>query len=236
MLLEINEVQSGYGDLQVLWGVSLSVDQGKVTVIAGANGAGKSTLLKSITGTIPLYSGSVKLAGEEIGRASQSKRLKRGISYVPEGRLLFNDLSVRENLRLAAFMVRQSRAEFEVNLEKVLELFPEVKTWINVLAGRLSGGQQQIVAVARAIVRNPKLILLDEPSVGLGPMVVKRIGDQLLKMKEIGVGVLVAEQNVQWLKDVADDVLILAGGRVTGTTSPDLLGSPDFVKRAYLSA
>lgn len=236
MLLNLGNVQSGYGDLQVLWGVDLSVTTGKVTVIAGPNGAGKSTLLKTIIGNLPLFSGTISLEGKDLSKVSQSKRLRGGISYVPEGRLLFNDLSVRENLRLAAFMASQDRAEFESNLNKVLSLFPEINKWIEVLAGRLSGGQQQIVAVARAIIRNPKLILLDEPSVGLGPMVIERIGDQLAKMKDIGVGVLIAEQNVQWLQNVADDVVILTGGRITNRTEPKLLGSPDFIRHAYLSA
>ena len=235
MLLNLTEVESGYGDLQILWGINLSVAAGKVTAIAGPNGAGKSTLLKTIVGTIPLNSGSIQFDGKDVSQQSQSKRLRQGISFVPEGRLLFDDLTVYENLRLAAYMVGQDRSEFTVNLEKVLKLFPEINTWIQVLAGRLSGGQQQIVAVARAIVRSPRLILLDEPSVGLAPMVIARIGDQLQKMKESGIGVLIAEQNVQWLENVADEVVILTGGRITDNVSPKMLGSREFLRKAYLS-
>jgi len=235
MLLNLTEVESGYGDLQILWGINLSVSAGKVTAIAGPNGAGKSTLLKTITGTIPLNSGNINFDGTDISKQSQSKRLRQGISFVPEGRLLFDDLTVFENLRLAAYMAGQDRSEFMVNLEKVLKLFPEINTWIQVLAGRLSGGQQQIVAVARAIVRSPRLILLDEPSVGLAPMVIQRIGDQLQKMKESGIGVLIAEQNVQWLENVADEVVILTGGRITDNVSPKMLGSREFLRKAYLS-
>jgi|688.fasta_scaffold07279_7 branched-chain amino acid transport system ATP-binding protein len=235
MLLNLKEVESGYGDLQILWGINLSVAAGKVTAIAGPNGAGKSTLLKTIVGTIPLNSGKIDFDGKEISQQSQSKRLRQGISFVPEGRLLFDDLTVYENLRLAAYMAGQDRSEFTVNLEKVLKLFPEINTWIQVLAGRLSGGQQQIVAVARAIVRSPRLILLDEPSVGLAPMVIQRIGDQLQKMKDSGIGVLIAEQNVQWLENVADEVVILTGGRITDNVSPKMLGSREFLRKAYLS-
>ena len=235
MLLNLTEVESGYGDLQILWGINLSVAAGKVTAIAGPNGAGKSTLLKTIVGTIPLNSGNIQFDGKDVSQQSQSKRLRQGISFVPEGRLLFDDLTVYENLRLAAYMVGQDRSEFTVNLEKVLKLFPEINTWIQVLAGRLSGGQQQIVAVARAIVRSPRLILLDEPSVGLAPMVIARIGDQLQKMKESGIGVLIAEQNVQWLENVADEVVILTGGRITDNVSPKMLGSREFLRKAYLS-
>ena len=235
MLLNLTDIESGYDDLQILWGVNLAVSAGKVTAIAGPNGAGKSTLLKTIVGTIPLYSGKITLDDKEISQLSQSKRLSQGISFVPEGRLLFDDLTVFENLRLAAYMAGQPRSEFMPNLEKVLELFPEIEKWIEVLAGRLSGGQQQIVAVARAIVRSPRLILLDEPSVGLAPMVIQRIGDQLNKMKEIGIGVLIAEQNVQWLENVADEVVILTGGRITDNVSPKMLGSREFLRKAYLS-
>ena len=235
MLLNLKEVESGYGDLQILWGIDLSVAAGKVTAIAGPNGAGKSTLLKTIVGTIPLNSGNIDFDGKNISQQSQSKRLRQGISFVPEGRLLFDDLTVYENLRLAAYMAGQDRSEFTVNLEKVLKLFPEINTWIQVLAGRLSGGQQQIVAVARAIVRSPRLILLDEPSVGLAPMVIQRIGDQLQKMKDSGIGVLIAEQNVQWLENVADEVVILTGGRITDNVSPKMLGSREFLRKAYLS-
>ena len=235
MLLNLKEVESGYGDLQILWGINLSVAAGKVTAIAGPNGAGKSTLLKTIVGTIPLNSGNIDFDGKNISQQSQSKRLRQGISFVPEGRLLFDDLTVYENLRLAAYMAGQDRSEFTVNLEKVLKLFPEINTWIQVLAGRRSGGQQQIVAVARAIVRSPRLILLDEPSVGLAPMVIQRIGDQLQKMKDSGIGVLIAEQNVQWLENVADEVVILTGGRITDNVSPKMLGSREFLRKAYLS-
>jgi branched-chain amino acid transport system ATP-binding protein len=235
MLLNLTEVESGYDDLQILWGINLSVAAGKVTAIAGPNGAGKSTLLKTIVGTIPLNSGKIEFDGKDVSKQSQSKRLRQGISFVPEGRLLFDDLTVYENLRLAAYMVGQDRSEFTVNLEKVLKLFPEINTWIQVLAGRLSGGQQQIVAVARAIVRSPRLILLDEPSVGLAPMVIQRIGDQLQKMKDSGIGVLIAEQNVQWLENVADEVVILTGGRITDNVSPKMLGSREFLRKAYLS-
>lgn len=235
MLLNLKEVESGYGDLQILWGINLSVAAGKVTAIAGPNGAGKSTLLKTIVGTIPLISGNINFDGKDVSQQSQSKRLRQGISFVPEGRLLFDDLTVYENLRLAAYMAGQDRSEFTVNLEKVLKLFPEINTWIQVLAGRLSGGQQQIVAVARAIVRSPRLILLDEPSVGLAPMVIQRIGDQLQKMKDSGIGVLIAEQNVQWLENVADEVVILTGGRITDNVSPKMLGSREFLRKAYLS-
>lgn len=235
MLLSVDNVDAGYGDLQVLWGVSLSLEPGKVCVVAGPNGAGKSTLLKVVSGTVRTMSGRVEIGDEDVTHTKHAKRLRGGVAWVPEGRLLFDDLSVAENLRMSAFMSGAPRREFDERLVEVTAVFPELEAWLAKSAGQLSGGQQQIVVIARALIRRPRLILLDEPSVGLAPMVVGRMGEQLRVMSALGVGILVAEQNVAWLESVADDVLILSGGRVSARVEPQMLGSRDFLRQAYLS-
>lgn len=235
MLLNVESVDAGYGDLQVLWGVNLGVEQGKVCVVAGPNGAGKSTLLKVVSGTVRAMAGRIEIDDADVTRWTHAKRLRGGVAWVPEGRLLFDDLSVAENLRMSAFMSGAKRKEFAQRLQEVTEVFPELEKWLSVRAGQLSGGQQQIVVIARALIRKPRLILMDEPSVGLAPMVVARMGEQLRVMSALGAGILVAEQNVAWLESVADDVLVLSGGRVSARVEPQVLGSRDFLRQAYLS-
>ena len=235
MLLNVDAVDAGYHELQVLWQVSLRVEPGELVVVAGPNGAGKSTLLRTIAGTVPLMAGGVTVQDRDVSRWSHSRRLRRGMAWVPEGRLLFDELPVRENLRLSAHVGGLPRARFPERLDVVSRVFPELAEWLHRPAGQLSGGQQQIVAVARALVRDPRLILLDEPSVGLAPKVIGRMAEQLHGMRELGVGIVVTEQNVAWLADVATSVVVLNGGRVVGTGTPEQLASRDFVRRAYLS-
>ncbi|HEY0639895.1 MAG TPA: ABC transporter ATP-binding protein [Pseudonocardiaceae bacterium] len=235
MLLTVEDVDAGYQDLQVLWGVGLTVDAGDLVVVAGPNGAGKSTLLRAVAGTVPLMGGRVVVHDRDVSRWSHSRRLRRGMAWVPEGRLLFDDLPVRENLRLSAHVGGLPRARFGERLDVVTTVFPELRDWLHRPAGQLSGGQQQIVAVARALVRDPRLILLDEPSVGLAPKVIARMASQLRGMRELGVGMVVTEQNVAWLAEVATSVLVLNGGRVVRTGTPEQLASRGFVREAYLS-
>lgn len=235
MLLSIENLDAGYGDLQVLWGIGLSVDRGSICVVAGPNGAGKSTLLKVVAGTVRTMAGRIEIDEADVTRWKHAKRLRTGVAWVPEGRLLFDDLSVADNLRLSSYMSGAGRKEFPDRLREVTEVFPELEKWLPRSAGQLSGGQQQIVVIARALIRKPALILLDEPSVGLAPMVVARMGEQLRAMSSQGVGILVAEQNVAWLESAADDVLVLSGGRVSARVEPQMLGSRDFLRQAYLS-
>ncbi|HEY8480297.1 MAG TPA: ABC transporter ATP-binding protein [Spirillospora sp.] len=235
MLLSIDRLDAGYHDLQVLWSVSLDLPHGRIAVVAGPNGAGKSTLLKAVAGTVRPTSGRVRIEGRDVTRWSHARRLRNGVAWVPEGRLLFDDLSVRENLRMSAYMAGIPKSGFADRLAKVIEVFPDLKDWLRRPAGQLSGGQQQIVAVARALIRGPRLILLDEPSVGLAPKVVARMGERLHAMREMGVGICVAEQNVAWLAGIADQVHVLTGGRITGGVDPALLRSRDFLREAYLS-
>lgn len=234
-MLSVDQLSSGYGDLQVLWGVDIAVREGEVVVLAGPNGAGKSTLIRTVAGVIRPIGGKIHFAGEDVTSRSHSRRLRSGIGWVPEGRLLYDDLTVAENLRLSAFMAGLSKKDYGSGLDTAFAVFPELEDWLQMRAGRLSGGQQQILAVARAVVRQPRLILLDEPSVGLAPMIVSRIGEQLARMKDAGVGVLIAEQNVSWLEGVADQVVILNGGRFAGRVEPRMLGSREFFRQAYLS-
>jgi len=229
--LEVHDLEAGYGSLRVLWGVSLTVGTGEIGVVLGPNGAGKSTMLGAIGGDIRSR-GRVVVAGEDVSELKSSRRLRSGLAWVPEGRNVFQHLSVRDNLRMSA-MLAGTQSRYAENEQMVFDLFPAMAEKISSPAGTLSGGQQQILAISRALVRDPKIALLDEPTVGLAPSIVGRLGEAIAATKEAGVAWLITEQNLGWLSDMADRTYVLQGGRITKSGGRELIASREAVRRAF---
>jgi branched-chain amino acid transport system ATP-binding protein len=215
--LTIADLTVGYGAIQVLYGVSLSIPTGTIVTIVGANGAGKTTLLKAVAGVLRPWSGSVALAGEEIGGRPSYRVARRGLALVPEGRGIFGDQTVRENLLLGALARRdgRDRASLAGDLERCLALFPALRDRLEGLAGGLSGGQQQMVAVARGLMARPRVLLLDEPSLGLSPIFVRQIFEVIGRLRDEGITILLGEQMAAQALTLADHAYILERGRIT---------------------
>ena len=234
-MLKIENLHVSYGGIRALRGVSLEVPDGKIVTLIGANGAGKSTTLRTISGLVKADSGSITYDGEELLGLPIYKILEKGIAMVPEGRRVFTNLTVRENLKIGAYL-RNDKAQIEKDLDWVYELFPRLKERDWQLAGTLSGGEQQMLAVARALMSKPKLIMMDEPSLGLAPLVVKGIFDIIRQINDQGVTVLLIEQNANMALKIADYAYVLETGLIGLTgTGRELLVNED-VKRAYLGS
>ena len=234
-MLKIDNLHVSYGGIRALQGVSLAVPEGKIVTLIGANGAGKSTTLRTISGLVKADSGSITYEGQELLGLPINKILEKGIALVPEGRRVFTNLSVLENLRIGAYL-RNDKAQIEKDLQWVYELFPRLKERSWQMAGTLSGGEQQMLAVARALMSKPKGIMMDEPSLGLAPLVVKGIFDIIRQINDQGVTVLLIEQNANMALKVADFAYVLETGRITLTgTGRELLVNED-VKKAYLGS
>ena len=234
-MLKIDNLHVSYGGIRALQGVSLEVPDGKIVTLIGANGAGKSTTLRTISGLVKADSGSITYDGQELLGQPINKILEKGIAMVPEGRRVFTNLSVVENLRIGAYL-RNDKAQIEKDLEWVYELFPRLKERSWQMAGTLSGGEQQMLAVARALMSKPKVIMMDEPSLGLAPLVVKGIFDIIRTINDQGVTVLLIEQNANMALKIADHAYVLETGRITLTgTGRELLVNED-VKQAYLGS
>ncbi len=234
-MLKIDNLHVSYGGIRALQGVSLEVPDGKIVTLIGANGAGKSTTLRTISGLVKADSGSITYEGQELLGMPINKILEKGIALVPEGRRVFTNLSVLENLRIGAYL-RNDKAQIEKDLQWVYELFPRLKERSWQMAGTLSGGEQQMLAVARALMSKPKVIMMDEPSLGLAPLVVKGIFDIIRTINDQGVTVLLIEQNANMALKVADYAYVLETGRITLTgTGKELLVNED-VKKAYLGS
>ena len=231
-LLEVEGLEVSYGAVRALRGVDLYVDTGEIVGLVGANGAGKSTLLRAISGLVKARRGSVKLAGTELGRAATTRIVAAGIAHVPEGRRVWPDMSVTENLRLGGVIVGgDSEAE---RLERVLMLFPELRDRLKQKAGTLSGGEQQMLAIGRGLMSRPKLLMLDEPSLGLAPVVVQRLKELFATLKQDGLTILLSEQNARLALGATDRAYVLAEGRIlTSGTPHDLLENADLIS-AYL--
>ena len=213
-MLELHEVEVAYGNIRALKGISLTVAEGELVTLIGSNGAGKSTTLKTISGLLRPKSGTLLYRGQPLDRLPSHKIVALGISHCPEGRHLFGRLTVSENLRLGAVQ-RRNRKEVLQDIEHVYEMFPVLKERNAQLAGTLSGGEQQMLAIGRALMSHPQLLLLDEPSLGLAPILVRVIFDTILQLKREGTTILLVEQNARLALDIADRAYVMETGRVT---------------------
>jgi branched-chain amino acid transport system ATP-binding protein len=231
-LLEVEDIHTFYGAIEALRGVSLKVEEGEVVTMIGSNGAGKSTTLRSITSLTPPRSGKITFAGEEITRVPAHEIVIRGIALSPEGRHCFPRMTVRENLELGAFR-RQGDGVSE-DLERVFELFPRLKERERQKAGTMSGGEQQMLAIGRALMASPKLLMLDEPSMGIAPILVQRIYETIAEINRQGVAILLVEQNANYALDLAKRGYVLETGQVVLADDSDQLRENPAVQRAYL--
>lgn len=232
-MLEVKDLHVSYGGIRALRGVNLEVPDGKIVTLIGANGAGKSTMLRTISGLVKAESGSIQYNGKELIGMPINKILELGIAQVPEGRRVFTNLSVLENLKIGAYL-RRDKAGIQKDIEWVYELFPRLKERSWQMAGTLSGGEQQMLAVGRALMSRPKLMMMDEPSLGLAPLVVKGIFEIIREINRQGVTVLLIEQNANMALKTADLAYVLETGEITlHGTGAELL-SNEAVKRAYL--
>lgn len=232
-MLEIRDVEAAYGDARALAGVTLSVGPGEIVALLGPNGAGKSTLLKSVAGLLRPRRGTIRWEGEDLGRVAAHLIVERGLALVPEGRRLFGSMTVEENLALGAFAAR-ARSARPANLERVYTLFPVLRERNRMLVRALSGGQQQMVAVGRALMTNPRLLMLDEPSLGLAPRLVRAILDALVEINASGVAVFLVEQNVPAALALAHRAYVLESGRIVGEGRGNELLRDPHVRQAYL--
>jgi branched-chain amino acid transport system ATP-binding protein len=233
MLLELENVTLLYGRIQALHGISLTVNQGEIVALIGANGAGKSTTMRAISGLRPVAQGTIRFEGKDITRLRADLRVVRGVSQSPEGRGIFPGMTVRENLEMGAY-TRRNRVEINQDMERAFTLFPRLKEREKQVGGTLSGGEQQMLAVGRALMSRPKLLLLDEPSMGLAPMLIQQIFDIVVEINQQGTTVLLVEQNAQQALSRAHRAYVLETGQIVKSgTGAELLNDPA-VKDAYL--
>ena len=232
-MLEVKGLQVYYGVIQALKDVSFEVNQGEVIALIGANGAGKTTTLHTVTGLLPAKAGSIMFEGVDITKMPAHKIVEMGIAHVPEGRRVFAQLSVYENLIMGAY-TRKDKKEIAENLEKVYQRFPRLRERKNQRAGTLSGGEQQMLAMGRALMSNPKMIVMDEPSMGLSPIFVNEIFDIIEKVSASGTTVLLVEQNAKKALSIADRAYVLETGKIVLSGDANELMNDDSIKKAYL--
>jgi branched-chain amino acid transport system ATP-binding protein len=232
-MLEVKNIQVAYGKIVAVKDVSVTVNEGEIVTLIGSNGAGKSTTLRAISGLIKPKSGEITFNGKRIDGIPGHDIVSLGICHSPEGRRIFPRMTVKENLELGAFL-RNNKAEVAADMERVLDLFPRLKERIKQTAGTMSGGEQQMLAVSRALMGDPKLLLLDEPSMGLAPVLVELIFDTIVKIRKQGITILLIEQNATAALEVADRAYVLESGKVKMSGSAKELSSDDKVTKAYL--
>ena len=234
VLLEIKGLESGYGDVQVLWGIDLSVSKGEIACIVGSNGAGKTTLLRTISGMVATSKGQITFAGRSLSGGNCETMLRAGIAHVPEGRRLFKGMSVHDNLMLGAYLRRDSRADLQRDLDYVMTLFPILKERRNQDATTLSGGEQQMCAIGRGLMSRPSLLMIDELSLGLAPRAVEKLSEALLEVNKTGLSILLVEQDVFTAFELASSGVVIETGRVSFSgLSADLANDPR-VRAAYM--
>jgi branched-chain amino acid transport system ATP-binding protein len=231
--LAVQNLESGYGEVQILWGLSLELQPGKLTTLVGSNGSGKTTLLRTVTGLLKAWKGSITFDGKEVTHLSAHEKAEMGLVLVPEARQLFTDMTVLENLELGA-TPKSARAEFKQTLDWVYTLLPRLKERQTQIAGTLSGGEQQMVAIARGLMAKPKVLMFDELSLGLSPLLVINLFEVLLKLKAQGLTMLLVEQNVQMALAVSDYTYVLNNGRIDTHGEAKQVREMESVRKAYL--
>ena len=233
MLLEIDNLTCNYGRVAALKDVNLTVNEGEIVALIGSNGAGKSTLLRAISGLIHPVSGGIAFRGARIDHLPPHKVVRLGVAHIPEGRLIFAPMTVHDNLRLGAYR-RRDKKQINSDIERMFEHFPVLENRRRQLAGSLSGGEQQMLAVARALMTSPQLVLMDEPSMGLSPLLVETVADLVTKMQQDGLSVLLVEQNAALALSVASRAYVLEIGRVVAQGDARSIASDGALRRAYL--
>ena len=234
-MLEIRDLEVNYGAINAIKKISFDVNQGEVIALIGANGAGKTTTLHAISGLIPASSGTIELDGKNLQKVSPDKIISLGLSHVPEGRHVFARMTVEENLRMGAYIIKDQERINE-NLEKVYGHFPRLKERRRQLAGTLSGGEQQMLATGRALMTDPQIVLMDEPSMGLSPLLVKEIFAIIQQLHESGITILLVEQNAKMALAVSDRAYVLETGKISMSGKASELAEDDRVRKAYLGA
>jgi len=232
-LLNVNNIRYSYGNIEVLKGISLEIKEGQIVALIGANGAGKTTTLKAISGILPITSGTITLNGVDISRRKAHMIIKYGMAQVPEGRQVFSELSVLDNLILGGYTIKDKRIMNE-RIDRMLECFPRLKERKKQEAGTLSGGEQQMLSIARALISNPKLLLMDEPSMGLSPKLVIQVFDIISDLKSQGITILLVEQNAYMALKIADYAYVIQIGEIVISGTGNEMVANDKVRKAYL--
>ena len=233
-LLRVKEVHAGYGDVPVLWGVDLEVREGEIVCLVGSNGAGKTTLMRTISALVQRSAGSIRFGGAELSASDPEQVLQLGVAHVPEGRRLFAAMSVRDNLLMGAYLRRDGTAAVHADLARMYEMFPILRERRNQDAATLSGGEQQMCAIARGLMGAPRLLMIDELSLGLAPAIVDRLCDALRELNRSGLTLLVVEQDVAIALDIAHHAIVMDSGRITRIGKSSELSQDPAIQKAYL--
>jgi branched-chain amino acid transport system ATP-binding protein len=233
VLLELRNVRVSYGDVEVLKGISINIEKGKVVCLLGANGAGKSTALRALSGLVPLNSGEIYFDGERIDGLAPHHIVRKGVIHVPEERRLFPEMGVIENLEMGAYLEKEQK-KLKANIEEVLTIFPRLKSKLKQQAGTLSGGEQQMAAIGRALMSKPRLMVMDEPTLGLSPILCETVMDSIVQIRQRGTSLLLSEQNSELALDVSDEGYIMRLGEIVLHGTSKELVSDERVRKAYL--